>query len=139
LTLPNIAANKYFYAFGYSSAVKEEEGMKRTLGTIASILLVITLALNVGCAAGGTDISLEGVTLGAVTVDGKPVTGLPSEKINLLLEVSARKVTVKYTSDGTVLTMNPSGATIEIKASGILIKGVKAEQVKIEWAVSEQD
>ena len=102
-------------------------------------MLVITLALNVGCAAGGTDIILEGVTLGAVTMDGKPVAGLPSEKINLLLEVSARKVTVKYSADGTILTLNPSGATVEIKASGILIKGVKPEQVKVEWVVSEQD
>ena len=72
-------------------------------------------------------------------MDGKPVAGLPSEKINLLLEVSARKVTVKDGADGTILTLNPSGATVEIKASGILIKGVKTEQVKVEWAVSEQD
>ena len=79
------------------------------------------------------------MTLRAVTIDGKPVASPPSEKINLLLEVSARKVTVKHSPDGTILTMNPSGATVEIKASGILIRGVKPEQVKVEWAVSEQD
>jgi len=101
--------------------------------------LVITLAFNIGCAAGGTDIILEGLNLGAVTMDGKPVAGLPSEKINLLLEVSASKVTVKYSADGTILTLSPSGATVEITASGISIKGVKPEQVKVEWAVSEQD
>jgi len=111
--------------------------MKRTSKIIASLLLVIILAFNVGCGMGGTNINLEGLTLGTVTMDGKPITGLPSEKINLLLEVSAREVTVKYGADGTILTLGSSGATIEIKSSGILISGIKPEQVKVEWAVSK--
>ena len=115
--------------------------MKRTSKIIASILLllVITLAFNVGCGMGGTNINLEGLTLGTVTMDGKPITGLPSQKINLLLKVSAREVTVKHNADGTTLILSPSGATLEIKSNGILISGVKPEQVKVEWAVSKQD
>ena len=113
--------------------------MKRTGKIIASILLVITLAFSVGCALGGTDINLEGLTLGTVTMDGKPITGLPSQKINLLLKVSAREVTVKYDADGTTLILDPSGATLEIKSSGILISGMKSEQVEIKWAVSEKE
>jgi len=83
---------------------------------------------------GGTNINLEGLTLGTVTMDGKPVTGLPSQKINLLLEVSAREVTVKYDADGTTLILGSSGATLEINSSGILINGIKPEQIKVEWA-----
>ena len=108
--------------------------MKKTIIIVASLLLVIILAFNVGCVMGGTNINLEGLTLGTVTMDGKPITGLPSQKINLLLEVSAREVTVKYDADGTTLILSPSGATLEIKSSGILISGIEPEQVKIEWA-----
>jgi hypothetical protein len=109
--------------------------MKRNK-VIASILLVITLAFNVGCAMGGTNINLEGLTLGTVTMDGKPITGLPSQKINLLLEVSASEVTVQCNADGTTLILGSSGATLEIKSSGISISGIEPEQIKVEWAVS---
>ena len=113
--------------------------MKGTIRIIASILLVITLALSVGCVMRGADISLGDLTLGTVTMDGKPVAGLPSQKINLLLQVSAQKVLVNTTAEGTILTLVPSEATIEIKANGVSIKGVKPEQIKVEWAVSEKD
>ena len=119
---------------------KREGDMKRTGKIIAFIiLLIITLAFSVGCALGGANINLEGLTLGTVTMDGKPITGLPSQKINLVLKVSAREVTVKYDADGTTLILNPSGATLEIKSSGILISGIKSEQVEVEWAVSEKE
>ena len=111
--------------------------MKGTIRIIASILLVITLAFTVGCVPSGADISLEGLTLGTVTMDGKPVAGLPSQKINLLLQVSAQKVTIKYSADGTIVILSPSGATIEIKAGSILIKGTKPEQIKVEWATGQ--
>lgn len=113
--------------------------MKRTIGIIVFILLVMTLAFNSGCNIGGANIRLEGMSLGTVTMDGKPVQGLPSEKIDLLLQVSAREVIVNYSADGTILTLNPLGATVEITASGISIEGVKPEQVKVEWAISKQD
>jgi hypothetical protein len=113
--------------------------MQKTSKIIASILLVITLAFSVGCGRGGTNINLKGLTLGTVTMDGKPISGLPSQKINLLLKVSAREVTVNYDADGTTLILSPSGATLEIKSGGILISGIKPEQVKVEWAVSEQE
>lgn len=114
--------------------------MKRTLEIVAFLLLfIIILAFNIGCAAGGADISLEGLNLGTVTMGEKPIAGLPSEKINLLLEVSARRLTVKYGADGTILILSPSGAKVEITASGISIEGVKPEQVKLEWAAQEPE
>jgi hypothetical protein len=36
-------------------------------------------------------------------------------------------------ADGTVLTLVPSGGTIEIKGDSITFKGLKPEQVKVEW------
>ena len=113
--------------------------MRKVVRIIPFVLLVIALAFNAGCSSlkGGVDISLEGLTLGAITMEGKPVTGLPSDKINLLLEVSAQKVTVAYSANGTILTLKPSGATIEIKANGVSIKGIKPDQVKVEWAVTK--
>ena len=113
--------------------------MKRIIGIIVSILLTMTVAFNTGCNVGGANISLEGLSLGTVTMDGKPVAGLPSNKINLSLEVSARKVLVNTTAEGTILTLVPSEATIEIKANGVSIKGVKPEQIKVEWVTTKQD
>jgi hypothetical protein len=111
--------------------------VKDTIGIVIATLLVMLLALNAGCSTGGTDIKLRGMSLGAVTVDGKPVEGLPSQKVDLLLEVSAREISVGYTANSTILTLNPSGATLEISPSGIVMNGIKPEQVKIEWAVSK--
>ena len=108
-------------------------------GTIGIILLTMILALNAGCSTSGANIRLHGMSLGAVTMDGKPVEGLPSEKIDLLLEVSVKEITVDYSANGAILTLSPSGATLEISPSGILIHGMKPEQVKVEWAVSRQD
>ena len=59
--------------------------------------------------------------------ESKTVTELPSDKLSLLLEVSTRKVTVNRSASGTILTLSPSRATVEIKADGVLIKGVKPE------------
>jgi len=113
--------------------------MKQIIGIIVSTLLAMTLVFTTGCNFGGTNIRLQGVSLGTVTMDGKTVEGLPSEKIDLLLEVSAQEITIEYSADGTILTLSPSGATLEIKSSGISINGIKPEQVKVEWAVSRQD
>jgi len=113
--------------------------VSRTVGIISLALLTVTLALNTGCDVGGANIRLEGLSLGTITMDGKPVEGLPAQKIDLLLEVSAEEIIVEYAADGTILTLNPSGATVEIKADGITINGITPGQAKVEWAVSEQD
>jgi len=108
-------------------------------GIIGIILLTMILAFNTGCSTSGANIRLHGVSLGTVTMDGKPVEGLPSEKIDLLLEVSVKEITVDYSANGAILTLSPSGATLEISPSGIIINGMKPEQIRVEWAVSKQD
>jgi hypothetical protein len=113
--------------------------IKATIGVVIALLLIITLALNIGCNVGSTNIRLEGIITGPMMIDGKPIQGLPSEEIDLLLKVAAKEITVKYNDEGAILTLSPSGATIEIKDGGILINGIKPEQIKVEWAVSKQD
>ncbi len=113
--------------------------IKQTIRILLLISLAITLAFSSGCNVGGANIRLEGMSLGTVTMDGKPIQGLPSDKIDLLLQVAANEIDIKYDTDRTTLTLSPSGATVEINAGGILINGIKPEQVKVEWAVSGQD
>jgi hypothetical protein len=114
--------------------------MKRAIRVILFASLVIGLISLVGCGlAGGADVTLEGLSLGTVTMDGKPVAGLPSDKINLSLEVSAQRVLVNTSANGTIITLVPSGATIEIESNNVSIKGVKPEQIKVEWAVTQGD
>ncbi len=113
--------------------------VKHAIGIVIALLLIITLALSTGCSTSGTSIRLRGVSLGGVTMVGKPIEGLPSDKIDLLLEVSTREISVDCTTNSTILTLSSSGATLEITSSGIIINGMKPEQIKVEWAVSKQD
>ncbi len=101
---------------------------------LISLLLLIGL-LNASCGiTGGANIKLESVALGQLTMEGKPVSGLPSDNISLSLEVSARTILVRTDATGTTLTVSPSGETIQIKSGSVIIKGTKPDQVKVEWA-----
>lgn len=83
---------------------------------------------------GGADLRLEGLTLGTVNMEGKPVEGIPSNAVNLLLDVSARTIVVTSTEDGGILlTAEPSGAMVEISKDGVSIKELDAEDIKVEW------
>ena len=110
--------------------------MKRTN---AIVLLVISLAMTLilfnGCSAIGADLRLEKLDLGAVAMEGKPLNGLPSDKINLVLDVAAQTIKVHTSANGTVLTIVPSGATITIDGDKVSFAGLKPDQVKVEWAV----
>ncbi|MCX6009524.1 MAG: hypothetical protein NTW48_05760 [Chloroflexi bacterium] len=88
-------------------------------------LFVIPLGLSLGCGAGGgcADVYLEGITIGSVSVEGKPVSGLPSQKVDILLNVNANKMTIS----------TASGKTIVTGPDGISFTGVKPEQVEIKW------
>ena len=110
-------------------------GIKRTI-TIVSLVTLLAMALVFasGCGVVGANLRLEGLNLGPVTMDGKPLTGLPSDKINLDLDVAAQTVKVSTTSNGTILTL-PSGATITIGGDSVSFKGLKPDQIRVEWAV----
>jgi len=113
--------------------------IKGIIGVIVFILLIRTVAFTTGCNFGGTNIRLENVSLGTVTMEGRPIEGLPSDKVNLLLNVSAQEIEIAPTASGSILTLSPSGATIEINSSVVSIMGLGPEQIKVEWVVSQQD
>ena len=110
--------------------------MKKTITIVLLfMMLAIMLAFSNGCGVVGADVRLEGLNLGTVAMEGKPLTGLPSDKINLDLDVAAQTIKVRTSANGTILTLVPSGATIEINGNTVSFKGLKPEQVKVEWAV----
>jgi len=122
------------------TGAKDGESMSIKQTVIAALVLawlVLISAFSAGCNIGSTSIRLEGMSLGAVTMDNQPIQGLPSDKIDLLLQVDINEIVVTHDADRTTLTLNPSGATVEIAGSGIVINGIKPEQVKVEWAVTE--
>lgn len=118
---------------------KEGQSMKRTI-----IILVFTLLMAIipavgaaACNVGGTNIKLQSVSLGTVTMGGQPFQGLPSDKVDILLEVSARDISINYATNGTVINLNDSGSALEITPGGVVIKGMKPEQVKVEWSAGK--
>ena len=110
--------------------------MKTNLVTVLALaaLLAVGLIANLGCGTTGcADVYLEGVSIGSVTVAGKPVTGLPTQTVNLMLNVNANKITISAAGGETTIKVSPSGATIVSGPNGITFTGVKPEQVEIKW------
>jgi hypothetical protein len=108
----------------------------KTRAATAAILLFALGALAAGPAcetAGGTDIYLEGVSIGSVSVEGKPVTGLPTQNVNIVLKVNANKVSVSQSGGKTTIKLQPSGAVITSGPDGMSFTGVQPEQVEIKW------
>ena len=102
-------------------------------------LLVTFLVLNLGCGggAGCADVYLEGITIGSVSVEGKPVTGLPSQKVNIVLNVNANKINISTAGGKTTIKLSPSDTIIITGPDGISFTGVKPEQVDIKWQSTE--
>lgn len=115
--------------------------MKRTVTTKIFLLTLLIAGLCVipGCDSvrGGAQVSLEGLTVGELTMDGKPVQGLPTGSIDIILKVSANQVNIRSTVDGAVITLSPSGATIISGPDGMSITGVEPDQIEMKWRSAE--
>lgn len=114
--------------------------MKTNLVTMLALAVLFTLGLiaNLSCgSAGCADVYLEGVSIGSVTVAGKPVTGLPTQTVNIVLNVNANRINISTAGGETTIKMSPSGATIITGPNGISFTGVKPEQVEIKWQGTE--
>ncbi|MBM3148852.1 MAG: hypothetical protein FJZ83_05630 [Chloroflexi bacterium] len=115
--------------------------MKTTLVTriVLLSLFIVGLAASLGCGSnrGGVEIWLEGVSMGTMSMDGKPISGLPSQKTNLLLKVGARKIYVSSEGNKTVMRLLPSEAKIIIGPEGMSLEGVQPDQVEIKWETPE--
>jgi hypothetical protein len=99
----------------------------------ASVLMV--LAVAAGCGSyGGADVYLENISIGNVSVEGKPVTGLPTQKVSIVLKTDATKVLVSQSGGKTIIKLEPSGAVITSSSDGLSFTGVKSDQVEMKWA-----
>ena len=114
--------------------------MKSKLPLSLAVFGLVALGMfgSLGCTSSGADVYLEGVTIGSLTVEGKPLTGLPSQTVNVVLNVNAKQINVSTVGGQTNIKLSPSNATVIIGPNGTSFTGVKPEQVKIQWPATEQ-
>lgn len=112
--------------------------MKKTIAINITILVfaLSLLGATMGCdnmVRGGAEVWLEDVSVGSFTMDGKPIMGLPTQKINAVLKVSANKVYIKSTSDGFIIKLSPSDATITTGSGGLTVTGLEPDQIELKF------
>src|SRR4030042_806909 len=73
------------------------------------------------------------VNIGSMSIEGKPLSGLPSQKVDVVLNVNANRITISKTGEATTIKLSPSNAIIVSTPNGITFTGVKQEQVEIKW------
>jgi len=96
--------------------------------------IIALLFTGAGCGSyGGADVYLENISMGSLSVEGKPVTGLPTQKVNIVLKTGANKVLVSQSGGKTIIKLQPSGAVITSSPDGLSFTGVQADQVEIKW------
>ena len=115
--------------------------MRRTLAIMIamSMLLSAGLIANLGCGAtnNGAEIYLEGLSTGPISMDGKAISGLPSQETNVVLKVSATRVSISTTGDETTIRLDPSESSIVIGPDGVSISGVEPDQIEMKWQPAE--
>lgn len=111
--------------------------MNKRIAVNIAILVVFTALLggNLGCDSvrGGAEVWLEDVSVGSFTMDGKPIMGLPTQKINAVLKVPSNRVYIKSTSDGFVIRLSPSNATITTGPGGMTISGIDPDKIELKF------
>ena len=109
-----------------------------TIKIVSLLMLIAVLIIVPGCddglVRGGADVVLEGISVGSVSMEGKPISGLPSQKVNLVLKVATNQVVINNAGGKTTIKLNPSGATVVITSEGTTFSGVKSDQVQIQWS-----
>jgi hypothetical protein len=104
--------------------------------TLIALTAALCLSLLAGAACGnygGADVYLEGVSIGSVSVEGKPVTGLPTQNVNIVLKTNSSKVMVSQSGGKTIIKLQPSNAVITSGPDGISFTGVESDLVEIQW------
>jgi predicted aspartyl protease len=109
--------------------------MKSFIATIALTgSIAVMAAISTGCGSvGGADVYLENVNIGSISMEGKPVSGLPTQNVNIVLKTGANKVYVSQSGGKTTIKLQPSGAVITSDASGVSFTGVEPDQVELKW------
>jgi hypothetical protein len=113
--------------------------MKKSIASKITFLalLILGLVTSMGCddatVRGGATVVLENISIGSLSVEGKPLSGLPSQNVNVVLNVATSEVRVNSSGGKTTMKLNPSGATVVIAPEGTTFTGVKSDQVQIQW------
>ena len=108
--------------------------MKYTSAIGCTIALSLMLIACFGCGSyGGADVYLENISIGSVSVEGKPVTGLPTQKVNIVLKTGANKIVVSQSGGKTTIKLEPSKAVVTSSSDGLSFTGVEPDQVEIKW------
>jgi len=101
---------------------------------VALTSAILSLLAGPACSNyGGADVYLEGVCIGSISVEGKPVTGLPTQNVNIVLKTNSSKVMVSQSAGKTIIKLQPSNAVITSGPDGISFTGVESDQVEIKW------
>ena len=102
---------------------------------LITVLCISALPLaGLACGnVGGADVYLENVNIGSISMEGKPVSGLPTQNVNIVLKTNANKVYVSQTGGKTTIKLQPSGAVITSDANGVTFTGVEPDQVELKW------
>jgi hypothetical protein len=102
------------------------------LAIIASLVIIVLPGF--ACSdTGGADVYLENVNIGSVSMEGKPVTGLPTGNVNIVLKTGANKIYVSQSGGKTTLKLMPSTAVITSDSTGVTFTGVNPDQVELKW------
>lgn len=120
-----------------SLSLSKEEPMKlsSTSRIILASGLLAVLAAAAGCGSyGGAEVYLENINIGNVSVEGKPVTGLPTQKVSIVLKTDTNKILVSQSNGKTIIKLQPSGAVITSGSDGLSFTGLKPEQVEMKWS-----
>jgi hypothetical protein len=108
--------------------------MKTNLVTTIALLglLILGLTASFGCDALGigTEVHLEGVTM---SMDGKIISGLPSQKADVIFKASTSQINISTSGQDTVIKLSPADATIVIGPNGVSITGVDSTKIQIKW------
>jgi hypothetical protein len=115
---------------------KEENPMNYQRATAVALTAALSLSMLAAAACsnyGGADVYLQGVSIGSVSVEGKPVTGLPTQNVNIVLKTGANKIMVSQSGGKTTIKLEPSSAVIISGPDGLAFTGVEPEQVEIQW------
>ena len=104
-----------------------------TMIAFTAVVLAL-LPMSLSCSnSSGADVYLEGVSLGSVSAEGKPITGLPTQNVNIVLKTNANKIVVSQSGGKTTIKLQPSGAVITSSVDGISFTGIESDQVEIKW------
>jgi hypothetical protein len=105
--------------------------VKITMVLLLAMLLVIAPACDV--VRGGATVHLHNVDIGGLSQSGKPIEGIPTGTVDIVLKVAADEIVIQSTDDGAVITLQPSGAVIKSGPDGMTITGVDPDKIDMKW------